>query len=137
MATDFEISYDLARLDFELTSQLLKASYWGAGRTDAINRRAFENSVCVIALIDGKQMGFARASGDRTTFARMSDVIVWPECRGRGLGKALVRALLDHPELKSVASWSLATDDAHGLYQQFGFVPANGAVEMRLIRSIS
>ena len=88
------------RLDFQATSDLLKASYWGRQRTDEINRRAFENSVCAIALIDGKQVGFARASGDRAVFARISDVIVWPEHRGKGIGKALVQALLDHPELR-------------------------------------
>ena len=98
-----EISHDLARLDFQATSDLLKASYWGGQRTDEVNRRAFENSVCAIALIDGRQVGFARASGDRAVFARISDVIVWPEHRGKGVGKALVEALLDHPELRSVS----------------------------------
>lgn len=76
--SDLEISFDLSRLDFRATSEALKASYWGGQRTDEINRRAFGNSVCAIALIDGKHVGFARASGDRAVFARISDVIVWP-----------------------------------------------------------
>ena len=73
-----EITSDLARLDFEATSRMLKATYWGGERTDDLNRSAFENSVCVIALMDGQQVGFARASGDRTLFARVADVIVLP-----------------------------------------------------------
>jgi GNAT superfamily N-acetyltransferase len=132
--TDLEISFDPSRLDFQATSDLLKASYWGRQRTDEINRRAFANSVCAIALIDGRQVGFARASGDRAVFARISDVIVWPEHRGKGIGRALVQALLDHPELNSVSTWMLNTSDAHGLYAGFGFRPVTDGNEMRFDR---
>jgi GNAT superfamily N-acetyltransferase len=131
-----EISHDLTRLDFQATSDLLKASYWGSQRTDEINRRSFVHSVCAIALIDGRQVGFARASGDRAVFARISDVIVWPEHRGKGIGKELVQALLDHPELRSVSTWMLNTSDAHGLYARFGFKPTTDGNEMRLDRPL-
>ena len=129
-----EISFDLARLDFQATSELLKAAYWGHQRTDDINRRAFAHSVCAIAIVDGSQAGFARASGDRAVFARISDVLVWPGHRGKGIGKALVQSLLDHPELGSVSTWMLNTSDAHGLYARFGFRPVTGGNEMRLDR---
>jgi GNAT superfamily N-acetyltransferase len=131
-----EISHDLSRLDFQSTSDLLKASYWGRQRTDAINRRAFENSICAIALIGGKQVGFARASGDRAVYARISDVIVWPEHRGKGIGKALVAALLDHPDLRSIPTFMLNTWDAHSLYGRFGFKPTTDGNEMRLDRPV-
>jgi len=130
----FEVTDDLNRLNFEKTSALLKASYWGGERTDELNRRAFENSICVIALLDGKQVGFGRVSGDRALFARMSDIIVWPEHRGKGIGKAIVKALLDHPALATVPAWALATSDAHGLYEQFGFRTLASGEEMRLER---
>jgi GNAT superfamily N-acetyltransferase len=128
------ISHVLADLDFEATSRLLRESYWGGKRTDEINRRAFENSVCAIALIDGRQVGFARVSGDRAVFARLSDVIVWPDHRGEGIGKALVAALLDHPDLTTVSTWMLNTGDAHGLYERFGFRRVTDGNEMRLDR---
>lgn len=131
---ELEISFDPSRMDFQKTSDLLTATYWGGQRTDEINRRAFENSICAIALIDGRQVGFARASGDRTVFARISDLIVWPEVRGKGIGKALVEALLDHPELKTVSAWMLNTADAHGLYARYGFRAVTGGNEMRLDR---
>lgn len=130
-----EIVHDLSLLDFQATSDLLKATYWGGQRTDELNRRAFENSVCAIALIDGRQVGFARASGDRTLFARISDVIVWPQHRGKGIGKALVEALLAHPELKTVSAWMLNTSDAQGLYERYGF-RSTGGNEMRLDRNV-
>jgi GNAT superfamily N-acetyltransferase len=131
---DIEISHDLARLDFERTSELIKSSYWGGARTNELSRRAFANSICVIALIDGRQVGFGRASGDRSVFARISDVIVWPDHRGKGIGKQLVRALLEHPELATVGTWTLNTADAHGLYERFGFVPENNPNAMLLKR---
>lgn len=132
-----EIVFDLSRLDFASTSRLLETAYWTNGRTDEINLRAFANSICAVALIDGQQVGFARASGDRTLFARISDVIVQPEHRGRGVGKALVRALLDHPELRTVSIWTLNTSDAHGLYEAFGFRRCTDGTEMRLDRTVA
>lgn len=123
--SDVDISHDLARLDFQRTSELIKSSYWGSARTDELNRRAFANSICAIALIGRRQVGFGRASGDRSLFARISDVIVWPDHRGKGIGKVLVRALLEHPELAAVGTWTLNTADAHGLYERFGFVREN------------
>ena len=129
-----DIVHDLSRLDFEATSRLIRESYWGGGRSDSVNRKAFANSVCAVALIDGCQVGFARASSDRAVFARISDVIVWPEHRGKGIGRALVAALLEHPELRTVSVWTLNTADAHGLYSRFGFRPVTGGNEMRLDR---
>jgi len=129
-----EISSDLARLDATATHELLKATYWGSQRDFELNRRAFANSVCVMAFLGGRQVGFARASGDRTLFARISDVIVWPEHRGKGIGKALVEALLAHPELRTVQTWMLNTADAHGLYERYGFRRCADGREMRLDR---
>ena len=134
---EIEISFDLSDLDFLATSDLLKASYWGGERTDEMNRRAFANSVCAIALIGGRQVGFARASGDRAVYARISDVVVWPEHRGAGIGKALVESLLAHPDLLSVSTWMLNTSDAHGLYARYGFRPTMGDNELRLDRPLA
>ncbi len=126
-----------SRLDAHATHELLKATYWGSQRDYELDRRAFANSVCVIALLDGRQVGFARASGDRTLFARISDVIVWPEHRGKGIGKALVEALLGHPELRTVSTWMLNTSDAHGLYKRYGFRHCTDGNEMRLDRQMA
>ncbi len=131
---EVEISFDASRIDFDRTSEVIKASYWGDDRTDEINRRAFDNSFCVGAYVEGEQVGFARVITDYACFAYVADVIVWPERRGLGIGKKLVRALLDHPELAGVTSFSLRTADAHGLYEQFGFETATDGMYMRLSR---
>jgi GNAT superfamily N-acetyltransferase len=131
---DCEISFDMSRIDFRATSDLLMASYWGAGRSDEMHRRAFANSLCVGAYVDGKQIGFGRAITDRTVFAYLADIIIWPEHRGQGIGLRLVRALIDNPELSSVSHWSLATSDAHGVYEKLGFKPSTDGRYMRLDR---
>lgn len=131
---DCEISFDMSRLDFRATSDLLMASYWGVGRTDETHRRAFANSLCAAAYIDGRQVGFGRAITDRTVFAYLADIIVWPDYRGRGIGPRLVRALIEHPEVKTVAHWSLSTSDAHGVYEKLGFKPSTDGRYMRLDR---
>lgn len=118
---DIEISFDASRIDFRATSDQLMASYWGSARNDELHQRAFANSLCVGAYIEKKQVGFARAITDYTVFAYIADVIIWPEHRGHGIGKRLVQALIEHPEVKTVSHWSLSTNDAHGLYEKFGF----------------
>jgi GNAT superfamily N-acetyltransferase len=44
-----------------------------------------------------------------------------PEFRKKGLSKWLMQTIVKHPDLQGLRRWSLATADAHGLYQQFGF----------------
>jgi N-acetylglutamate synthase-like GNAT family acetyltransferase len=73
------------------------------------------------AYLDGNQVGFGRTITDRTVFAYLADVIIWPEYRGRGIGTRLVQALIDHPDCRTVIHWSLSTNDAHGLYVKARF----------------
>ena len=42
--------------------------------------------------------------------------------RGRGLGVWLIETVLGHPDLQGLRQIVLATRDAHGLYERFGFV---------------
>jgi GNAT superfamily N-acetyltransferase len=83
--------------------------------------RAVAGSLCFGALADGLTVGFARVISDRATFAYLSDVFVDPSLRGKGVGKAIMTAIVEHPELQRLRLWLLATADAHGLYAQYGF----------------
>ena len=40
---------------------------------------------------------------------------------GKGLAKAMVGHLQEHPELQGLRRWMLATRDAHGLYESLGW----------------
>ena len=68
-------------------------------------------------------VAFARVVTDRATFGWLSDVFVVESHRGRGLSKRLVAAILEHPELAGLRRLMLATADAHGLYEAFGWKP--------------
>jgi GNAT superfamily N-acetyltransferase len=70
-------------------------------------------------------VGFARVITDRATFAYVADVFVLPEHRGQGLGVWLMETIVAHPELQGLRRWLLATRDAHGLYERFGWGPVS------------
>ena len=55
------------------------------------------------------------------------DVFVLPEHRGSGLGKRLIAAVMEHPDLQNLRIFTLATADAHSLYEQFGFKRVPGS----------
>lgn len=119
---DHVVSDDPARLDIAYVHAFLAASYWSPGIPREVVARAIANSL-PFGLYDasGKQAGFARVITDRATYAYIADVFVDEAHRGRALGKRLMRAIMNHPDLQGLRRWSLATRDAHALYRQFGF----------------
>ena len=119
----FEVSTDPRRFDLALIHKFLRASYWAKGRSRKVVEASLRHSLCFGAFSKGRQIGFARVITDRATLAYVADVFVVPRARGRGAAKALVAAILRHPDLKNIKRWLLATRDAHGLYAQFGFTP--------------
>jgi GNAT superfamily N-acetyltransferase len=74
----------------------------------------------------GQMLGFARAVSDGVSLAYLADVFVIPPARGSGLGRMLVRAMVEDGPGSSFR-WMLHTCDAHGLYADFGFVPPDGS----------
>jgi GNAT superfamily N-acetyltransferase len=73
---------------------------------------------------------------DYVRFAHLLDVFVLPEFRGRGFAKLLMSNILSHPELRTIARYTLGTQDAHGLYAQYGFTSiVNPERQMELLRS--
>ena len=118
---DFAISTDRGRLDRGAIHAFLSNSYWARGIPRAVLDRSIENSLC-FGLYEGSELvGFARVITDLSTFAYLADVFVLESHRGRGLSKWLMEVIMGHPELQSLRRWTLATRDAHGLYEQFGF----------------
>jgi GNAT superfamily N-acetyltransferase len=93
-----------------------------------------ENSVCFGVFYHDKQVGFARVITDFSEFASLWDVFIDDEHRGKGVGKALMEYVLNHTRLKGIFRWFLMTEDAHGLYQRYGFKTEayNPYVMMRL-----
>ena len=120
----FTISTDSSRLDMNAVYDFLSRSYWAKTRPREYTDAAFANSLVFGIYNEGGNMvGMSRVVTDFCIVAYLCDVFIDEAARGHGLGKWLMQSMLDHPNLKHVRRWLLATDDAHGLYQQFGFVP--------------
>ena len=123
---EFVISTDKNRLQTALVHKfLIQESYWANTRTLEQTERAIENSLCFGVYHGEKQIGFARVISDLATFAYLGDVFILKEFRGRGLSKWLMETVVSYPDLQGLRRWILATKDAHGLYEQFGFTPLN------------
>lgn len=116
------VSTDKSELDIALIHGFLsEQSGWARGISRALVERAVENSLCFGGFVEGRQVAFARVITDCATFANLVDVFVLPGHRGHGHSKALMAAVLSHPQLQGLRRFTLATGDAHGLYARFGF----------------
>ena len=128
------LSTDRARLDLDAVLAMLHDSHWGGAVTLDVLRRAVRNSLCVGVYEGERQLAFARAVTDLATYSYLTDVIVAPDARGRGIGSWMIGALLRHPDLQGLRRIALLTRDARPLYEKFGFTtdpPRSTYMELR------
>ncbi|HEY9525437.1 MAG TPA: GNAT family N-acetyltransferase [Anaerolineales bacterium] len=118
---NFTISTDPARLDIDTICDFLKRAYWANTRPRERTERAIQNSLVFGIYDEDKQIGVARVVSDYSIFAYLCDVFIHEDYRTHGLGKWLMQTILEHPDLREMRRWVLVTNDAHGLYKQFGF----------------
>lgn len=124
MHAGYRITTNQGEMDFAVIHQFIANSYWATGIPASTLAKAMKHSLCFAILTDAeKQVGFARVVSDQATFAYLADVFIVTAHRGKGLSKWLMQTVIDHPELQGLRRLLLATADAHGLYQQFGFTP--------------
>ena len=116
------ITTDVTRIDLDrVHGWLARKSYWAGQMPRRLFDRAVRGSLCFGAVEAGATVGFCRVISDRATFAYVSDMFVDPGHRGKGIGKAIMAAIMAHPDLQELRRWVLVTGDAHGLYASFGF----------------
>lgn len=116
-----KISSDRGDIDLEKLYEWLAEAYWSNNRSRETIDTSLANSDCYVALEGERMVGFARVVTDRASFAWLCDVYVGPEDRGKGVSKAMMDAIMANPAYETVR-WMLATRDAHGLYERYGFV---------------
>ena len=135
---DYSVTTDRSCFDVAIAAEFLaEHSYWANGRTHESEAVAVENSRRYSTLDErtGSMVGGARVvSPTSCSFVWIADVFVVPAACGNGLGKFLMRCVVD--DLAAVDRLFLGTCDAHGLYAQVGFVapprPGNGRMERLL-----
>jgi GNAT superfamily N-acetyltransferase len=131
LGNGYELDGDRGRIDLAAVHAYLGGeSYWAKGRTLERQRELNDASVRVIGLYhDDVQVGFARAVDcDAAGFVYLADVYVLEAHRGKGLGLALVRELVDD-EAFAERRWLLHTRDMHALYAKLGFGPNERLME--------
>ena len=121
----YEFSTDPARIDGARVHELISNTYWAKDRPRGVMDAAIAGSrpYGVYRRDTGEQVAFARLVTDGVTFAWLADVVVDPALRGRGIGKLLISGVVAEIEPLGLRRTMLATADAHGLYEQFGWVP--------------
>lgn len=117
---EYTISDCKERIDIEVVVNLLSNAYWAIDRPRSVIERSIDESFCFGVYYINKQVGFARVVTDNATFSWICDVIIDNEHKGKGLGKGLVKFIVEYPSIKDTKMF-LVTKDAHGLYEQYGF----------------
>ncbi len=86
-------------------------------------RQGYEHSLLVLAAYENDDLlGIIRAVGDGFTIVFVQDILVYPEKQRRGVGSALLKAVLDR--YADVRQIELATDNTEKsivFYQSMGF----------------
>lgn len=126
------LTYQLEEMDTDVVCQFILDSYWGKSLNRDQIIKSFNLSSCVGLLLNGQQVGFARAISDGATSAYLKDFIVLDAFQRRGFGRLLMQGLLKHPDLKEVPSWYLGTKDAHDFYESLGFKKSPDGIHMYL-----
>ena len=129
---DYRIIEGAENMRLSDVARLLRMTYWANKRPAEVIEKSMQKSACfgVLAEGSGDLVAFARGISDEATVFYLSDVIVDPAFRGRGLGKALVGHIVSHPAYRDLRGF-LITRDAQGLYRPFGFEVVNDRIMVR------
>ncbi len=106
---------------------LVQHEYWNVGIEPAALARAHAHATAWVVATDerGEVIATARGLTDGGKVGFVFDVAVAARWRGRGLGLATVRLILDHPAMRRTRQIRLGTRDAQPLYRRLGFVSAS------------
>jgi predicted GNAT family acetyltransferase len=116
------LSDDATWLDLDRICAWLSTAYWASTRDRVTVERSLAASRPYgVYAPDGTQVALARAVTDFAAIAWVSDVIVDPGWRGRGIGTWMMRGVVDDLAARGVCRIMLATDDAHEVYRRVGF----------------
>jgi GNAT superfamily N-acetyltransferase len=130
----YEADDSPARLDVDAIYGFLSTqAYWHRWRTRAQIEQQIRGAWRVVGIYvreTNELVGYARAISDGVSDAYLGDVYVLSEHRGQGLGKLLLRTMVDEGPGKNLR-WILTTKDAHELYRKFGFAEPDERMMVR------
>jgi ribosomal protein S18 acetylase RimI-like enzyme len=104
--------------------KLRRAVGWSDVETEAIEIDLQNSlfSVCVIS--ENKVIGCGRVIGDSGIYFYIQDIIVLPEFQGRGIGRRIMDAIMEHLKAHArdgVFVGLMAAIGVHEFYERYGF----------------
>jgi len=127
---EYKFSDNKSLISIDKVCELLGKSYWANNRKKETTIKAIENSICIGIYSKEEMIGFARIVTDYATMYWLCDVIIDTHHRKNGLGKKLIEIITQMKELDGMFG-ILATRDAHGLYEKYGFKKVDAEKYMR------
>ncbi|MEN7547618.1 GNAT family N-acetyltransferase [Rapidithrix thailandica] len=122
-------------MDLETIHQFLSnESYWSPGISKKNVQMALANSFCIGVFAGAEQVAFMRLITDYTSFGYLADVFVIETHRKKGLSKLMLNYLMNLEWVKNLRRMMLATKDAHKLYTQYQFGPADHHLVMEKVQ---
>jgi ribosomal protein S18 acetylase RimI-like enzyme len=123
----------LSGIDWNQAAEIFRCAPLGEREPDKL-ARSFLNSHAYVAVYDNDELiGLCRALCDGEYQAAIYDVVLLPEYHGKGIGKAMVKLLLNRLTVPNIILF--AAPDRQGFYRQFGFkrmLTAMGILNPRL-----
>ena len=85
--------------------------------------KGYKNSLLVLAAYEGDELlGIIRAVGDGCTIVFVQDILVFPGHQRRGVGTALLKAVLErYPDVRQVELVTDNTPETVAFYRSLGF----------------
>ena len=115
----FELKFGTDHLNWHEVCSVFQRAPLGTREPDKL-RRAAENSFIVCSAFDGDTLvGFGRAISDGEYQSAIYDMVVAPEYQGRGLGKAILTALMEKLPLGPMLLY--AAPGREEFYRKMGF----------------
>ncbi|MDH3724317.1 MAG: GNAT family N-acetyltransferase [Thermoleophilia bacterium] len=116
-----------ADLDRHFTGivEVYRANEWSHAQNPERLRTAIELSSYAVVATEGEQVvGFARAMSDGAFAVYIADILVLPELQRQGIGRSLVKELLDRYPMERFHHQVLVAErGAEGFYRRLGLVP--------------
>jgi len=86
-------------------------------------RKGFENAMLTLAAYAGDELlGILRAVGDGYTIVYVQDILVFPEHQRKGIGSALLQAVLDrYSHVRQIVLATDNTPETIAFYKSMGF----------------
>lgn len=132
---DLDCVHRLTEAQILQLMELYRRGWWSRDRKIVDVRSMLQHTDLIFGFVNpGSKdlVAFARVLSDQVYFALVLDVIVAPEYRNMGIGRALIETIKTHPILSQVEYLELCCpDDLKPFYRACGFSEVPGRMQIK------